>query len=246
LSRGARLFGELAEGLARNGVAVLRWDDRGTGSSAPRAEEFPPLQEVLEDVMALSTWVRKRPEINPRCIVLLGHSAGGLVALTATKHPTPFAGLVLMAAPGRPLYQMFLAQDEAAIEQTPEPARDSVRRDRHARRAERLREDAFVRGALALSPESLATAVRIPALVLQGDADRQVAPDNALLLAEALKRGGAPIKLRILPGLTHFFVPPSTEAKSARHRDGGLSQPGTPLAPLTEWISELSARAGCP
>jgi dipeptidyl aminopeptidase/acylaminoacyl peptidase len=246
LSQGPRLFGQLAEALAVDGFAVLRWDDRGTGGSAPRAEQSPPLHEVVQDVMAISAWLGRRPEIDPDRIVLLGHSGGGLVALAASRSPTQFAGVVLMASPGRVLQDMFVAQDEAAIRETPDLARDSVRQARQARRTHRLREDAFVREALALSPESLASEVRIPALVLQGTADRQVPPDNAVLLARALERGGAPTKLGMLPGLTHFFVAPTTEADRTRHKAGTPSVPAVVLDLVTAWLSQLPAGAGRP
>jgi len=241
-----RLFGDLAEGLALNGIAVLRWDDRGIGGSAPRTEQSPPLHEVVEDVMALSEWLSQRPDIDPDRIVLLGHSAGGLVALAAGQPPTRFAGLVLMACPGRPLRDMFSAQDSAAMARAPESARDSVRRARDVRYAQRLQEDAFVRDALTLSPESLATRVRIPALVLQGAEDRQVSPDNAIILTRALLRAGASTTVRTLEGLTHFFVMPTTDTGFVGD-DGSTRALQTILfGTISEWLAHLPATTGRP
>lgn len=97
---GHRPFLVLADHLTRQGIAVLRYDDRGTASStgdfsAATTEDF------ASDVAAGVDYLRTRAEIDPARIGLVGHSEGGLVApMVAVAHPEAVSFIVLMAGPG--------------------------------------------------------------------------------------------------------------------------------------------------
>lgn len=109
---GHRPFLVLADHLTRQGVAVLRHDDRGVGAStgsfaAATHEDF------TADALAAVAWLKTRPEVDPRRIGLVGHSEGGLVApLAAVRRPEDIAFLVLLAAPGVPMEELLVRQAE--------------------------------------------------------------------------------------------------------------------------------------
>ena len=77
---GIAVFGMLATPLADAGYYVLRYDKRGIGQSGGRAEAAS-LQDLAEDVRAVVGFLRKRKDVDPKRIVLFGHSEGGLVSL---------------------------------------------------------------------------------------------------------------------------------------------------------------------
>jgi uncharacterized protein len=104
---GHRPFLVLADHLTRQGIAVLRVDDRGVGDSS--GDPSPTIVEQADDAIAGVSFLATRREIDPKRIGLVGHSEGGVVApLAATKSPVAF--LVLLAGTGVPGEQVLHTQ----------------------------------------------------------------------------------------------------------------------------------------
>lgn len=102
---GHKPFLVLADHLTRNGIAVLRADDRGVGDS------FVPERSTLEDdtsmdyasdISVLVEHLKQQPEVDVERIGLIGHSEGGLIGPIVADQRGDVAYLVLMAGPGRP------------------------------------------------------------------------------------------------------------------------------------------------
>ena len=74
-------FRDLAHGLASRGIAVLRYDERGSGSSTGEHVWQYPIQELRLDVLSAFELLAQRPEIDPGRIGLIGHSVGAAVVL---------------------------------------------------------------------------------------------------------------------------------------------------------------------
>jgi fermentation-respiration switch protein FrsA (DUF1100 family) len=102
----------LADHLARRGVAVLRYDDRGTAEStgdfgAATTEGF------ARDAAAGLDFLRAHGRIDPERIGILGHSEGGLVAPMVAAAREDVAWIVLLAAPGIPGERITYSQSAA-------------------------------------------------------------------------------------------------------------------------------------
>ncbi|MBU1036114.1 alpha/beta fold hydrolase [bacterium] len=94
-----RPFLVLADYLTRQGVAVLRVDDRGVGKSTGDFSQATS-EDFALDVLAGIEYLKTRKEINPKQIGLIGHSEGGLIApMVAVKSPD-VVFIVLMAGTG--------------------------------------------------------------------------------------------------------------------------------------------------
>jgi pimeloyl-ACP methyl ester carboxylesterase len=91
----------VASHLVNAGIAALLFDLSGHGESDNDPHEGH--EAFVEDLDAVFTWARSRPEIDPERIGVAGSSLGGVVALEATRrrliHP---AALVLRAPPAEP------------------------------------------------------------------------------------------------------------------------------------------------
>jgi len=94
-----RPFLVLADYLTRQGIAVLRVDDRGVGESTGDFSQATS-EDFASDVLAGIEYLKTRKEINPEQIGLIGHSEGGLIApMVAVKSPD-VAFIILMAGTG--------------------------------------------------------------------------------------------------------------------------------------------------
>lgn len=96
---GHRPFLVLADHLARQGVAVLRYDDRGVGKSTGSLAATTTL-DYVDDVKAALAALRRRPEIDPKRLGVIGHSEGSLVAALVASQDPEVAFVVLLEGPG--------------------------------------------------------------------------------------------------------------------------------------------------
>ena len=93
---GFKPFHMIADHLTRNGIAVLRFDDRGVGGSTGSVSEATT-EDFARDVLAAVDFLKNRSDIDPERIGLIGHSEGGIVAPLASSMSDDVAFMVLMA-----------------------------------------------------------------------------------------------------------------------------------------------------
>ncbi|MEO9529117.1 alpha/beta fold hydrolase [Roseibium sp.] len=204
----------IAEDLSRLGVASLRIDKRGFFGSASALSDpnDVTIKAYAEDARR---WVDKASGLAP-CVWLAGHSEGGLVALVAAQAaPESLCGLILLAAPGRPIGQLMREQFESNPANAPLlPEIEAVVTDLEAGRTrdpasltpilrplfstglQRYMIDLF-----SYDPAIAAKDWHGPVLIVQGEADIQVRPEDADLLQEALPQA----RRFDLPGGTHML-----------------------------------------
>jgi pimeloyl-ACP methyl ester carboxylesterase len=117
----------LAEGLARHGIASLRFDKRGIAASAPAApsEAEMRIEQGADDAAG---WIR-RLRADPRFdrVALIGHSEGALVGMLAAQR-APVDAYVSLAGIGRP-FDVVLR--EQLRPQLPAPLFEESERVRH-------------------------------------------------------------------------------------------------------------------
>jgi pimeloyl-ACP methyl ester carboxylesterase len=106
---GHRPFLVLADHLTRNGIAVLRYDDRGIGKSTGNFSKATN-SDFVEDTLAIVSWLKTRKEVDPRRIGLVGHSEGGVIAPRAAVKSTDVAFIVLLAGVGVPTSDLLSRQ----------------------------------------------------------------------------------------------------------------------------------------
>jgi len=108
---GHKPFLVIADFLTRNGVAVLRFDDRGTASSQGNFKTATS-NDFATDVKAAVDYLLTRKEINKKKIGLIGHSEGGIIAPMVANSSKNVAFIVLLAGTGIPGDQLLLLQQE--------------------------------------------------------------------------------------------------------------------------------------
>jgi len=110
---GHRPFRVLADHLTREGIAVLRVDDRGVGGSTGNTANSTS-EDFARDVLAGIEFLKGRREIDRRRIGLIGHSEGGIIAPMVAARSKDVAFIVLMAGTGIPGDSVLILQAAAA------------------------------------------------------------------------------------------------------------------------------------
>lgn len=111
---GHRPFLVLSDHLVRRGIAVLRSDERGIGESSGRFS-VATSRDFATDALGAVSFLAGHPAIDGRRIGLIGHSEGGMVAPMVAVRSPDVAFLVLLAAPGLPMAQVIMQQNEAML-----------------------------------------------------------------------------------------------------------------------------------
>ncbi|MBK8831855.1 MAG: alpha/beta hydrolase [Saprospiraceae bacterium] len=106
---GHKPFLVLSDYLTRNGIAVLRYDDRGTAASKGNFGTATS-KDFATDVEAGVTYLLGRKEINKKKIGLIGHSEGGVVAPMVAANSKSIAFIVLLAGTGITGGELLLLQ----------------------------------------------------------------------------------------------------------------------------------------
>ncbi|MBO0858691.1 MAG: alpha/beta hydrolase [Chloracidobacterium sp.] len=111
---GHKPFLVLADYLTREGVAVLRVDDRGVGGSTGSVPESTS-ENFGADVLAGIEFLKIHKGVNPKQIGLIGHSEGGLIAPMVAAQSSDVAFIVMLAGPGLPGEEILHLQSELIL-----------------------------------------------------------------------------------------------------------------------------------
>lgn len=96
---GHKPFLVLSDYLTKNGIAVLRYDERGVGESEGNFGIATTL-DFASDVRSAIDYLKTRKDINSSKMGLIGHSEGGLISFMLAAENDDIAFLVSMAGPG--------------------------------------------------------------------------------------------------------------------------------------------------
>lgn len=202
-------FRDLAEGLASRGIVVFRYDKR-TFAHAARMANATIATEVLEDAVAAIALLRKRTDVDPKRVVVVGHSLGALLAPEIARL-SKANGAVVLAPPARTPWQIlpqqyrYLGVPEAQVAEIEKKL--FAIRDGKSEEATLGASAAYWRDWASRDGISVAKALSVPMLVMRGDRDYQV-------IAE-------------VPGANHLFIvgagkPGPAEYEVAGHVDANV------------------------
>lgn len=115
-------FKDLAQGLARHGIASVRYDKRsfahGFKMLRDKGLEVTVKTETIDDAILATELLKKDPRIDPERVFIIGHSMGGMLAPRIDAEGGNYAGLIIMAGSPRKLEEIILDQNEAALRST--------------------------------------------------------------------------------------------------------------------------------
>lgn len=109
---GYRPFAEIADTLTRQGIAVLRYDDRGVGGSTAGDLATVSSADFADDAEAALRFLQGRADIDSQQIGFLGHSEGGILAAMVAARNPDVAFVISMAGTAVNGYETVLKQVE--------------------------------------------------------------------------------------------------------------------------------------
>ena len=219
-------FRDIAEGLAKRGIAVYRFDKRSYvyGMEMSANKQITLVDEYLEDAVNAVQLLARQDRIDPDRIYVLGHSLGGnaipAVARELEKKPVKAHGFIMMAASPRPLDVLMREQYDFLYSLTPEiTAEQQAEKDMIFAELDKLEhldtlsEDDTVIGVYASYWKWLADydilqaaeEITKPVLLLQGEEDYQVTMEDFGIWKEKLDKKEN-WQMISYPGLTHVFT----------------------------------------
>lgn len=111
---GHKPFAVLADFFTRNGYMMLRADDRGVGKTEGDLK-FATSADFAEDVKAHLDYLKRLPQTDKKRLYLIGHSEGGMLASMVAASRKDVAGIILLAAPGIPIFELLVQQQAEVL-----------------------------------------------------------------------------------------------------------------------------------
>ena len=215
----------LAEALATKGVSTVRIDKRGLGGSKAAVADGNKVT-IADYATDTHNWVASiRKRTGQRCVWLLGHSEGSLIALAAAQQPDGICGVISVSGAGRRLSDVIREQLRANPANAPlldsaMTALDVLESGQHVdvsamhpalQKLFAPQVQDYLIDMFRQDPASLAAALKVPLLIVQGERDLQVSTADAKALAAAQPKA----RLVLLPQMNHVLKDVATDDRAA-------------------------------
>jgi len=105
----------IADYFTRNGIAVLRYDDRGVGKSEGKFNEATTA-DLSSDAGSAVSFLKTLPYIDKKAIGMLGHSEGGVIVLMQASQNKSLRFVISMAGVSIPCLQLLVMQNDKIME----------------------------------------------------------------------------------------------------------------------------------
>lgn len=234
-------FRQVAERVAKEGIATLRCDDRGKDASGGDASKATTA-DFAGDTKAQVAWLRTRKEIDANRIALVGHSEGGIIAPLVGAYDARLKAMVLMAGTAKSGDKVLIDQARYPI-QSDASLSASDKAVRFAAADSAVRADSISPGAwyqwfYHYDPLPMAARVKQPTLILQGALDRQVSAGQADTLGGAIRgNGNKDVTVRIFPGLNHLFLPSKKDGAPSEYTTmKDVTVPANVIDAIASWL----------
>ena len=174
----------LAQELAKEGIATLRYDKRGIGKStgAGASEEELRFEYYIDDAVLWCELLAGDKRFTH--ITIAGHSEGSLIGMVASNKSDKVSSYISIAGSGTPAYTLIeeqLGKQSPALQAEAERINNCLRRGEtmddvppYLKAIYRKSVQPYLISWFQYDPAKEITKLKIPVLILQGDKDIQV------------------------------------------------------------------------
>ncbi|MBP5487335.1 MAG: alpha/beta hydrolase [Bacteroidales bacterium] len=242
-NRDEELFGHkpflvIADYLARNGIATLRYDDRSAGKSVGDAVNATT-EDFMKDALSGISFLRSMGKFGK--IGIIGHSEGGEIAfMLGARKEVDF--LVSLAGPGVQGDSILVLQNINALRKS---GFDGSIPKEAIRQSIKSQGNPWLEYFIDYDPVQDIKGIKVPALILNGSKDTQVEAEVNIPSIEAnlpRNRKGKYVSrwtlVKVYPDLNHLFQH-CTTGQAEEYRDIEETISTEVLSDIASWIGKL-------
>ena len=199
----------LAEVLAKNGIASLRYDKRGVGESKASAisEQSLVFENYTEDAKSWINLLKQDKRFSK--LIIIGHSEGSLIGMIAGAKADKFISIAGSGESADKLLKTQIAsKSNKQIEEMTFPIIDSLKNGNRVKKVDPMLNSLFRPGIqpyliswFKYDPTLEIKKLNVPILIIQGNNDLQVTLKDAENLAQANKNS----ELLIIEKMNHIM-----------------------------------------
>ncbi len=208
-------FKDIAYGLSTMGIAVLRYDKRAHvyGSEMTKLNQLNVENIYLQDASNAIKFMENEPFTDE--LFIIGHSLGAYLLPEIAKENPGIAGMIMLAAPARPLADVMVDQLEYISKLSPNNSDlKALLSEMKLIKEHELNENKFVFGAPAsyyyelekYKPIEILKKLSKPVLICQGGKDYQVTSKDFDMFKDAFQSNSL-FTFKWYPNLSHIFTP---------------------------------------
>ncbi|MGX9135651.1 alpha/beta hydrolase family protein [Rummeliibacillus sp. JY-2-4R] len=255
-------FKDLAEGLSKRGIAVLRYDKRTFvyGKEMKKDTSLSVKEETIEDAILAAEFLRKDSRILSNKIFIIGHSLGGMLAPRIDAEGGNFAGIIIMAGSPRKLEEIMMEQNNDVLNSLNRFLKLIAKKqiaalsskfsniydlsDEEAKTKSIIGKyvNAYYFKEMGEHPSvNYLNVLDKPVFVLQGDKDFQVSLEKDFNSYKKILSEKSNVTFKLYPNLNHLFMPSvygeilkaKKEYKIAQHIDKQV------IIDISDWIHSV-------
>ena len=222
----------IADYLARNGIATLRYDDRATGKSTGGDVKNATSEDFARDAAAGLEFLRSKKAFSK--VGILGHSEGGTIAfMLGAQKKVDF--IVSLAGPSIKGDTLLAAQSNRILSFSGMPANVTVKKYRQTASAAKI---PWLDWFTNYDPTDNIRQTRCPVFALNGNYDCQVISSLCLPAFQKLLPPSKKNLIKEYPGLNHLFQHSTTGLPTEY---GSIEETISPevLSDIAAWIKQL-------
>ena len=222
----------IADYLARQGIATLRYDDRATGASVGGDVKNATTEDFMRDAEAGLDFLRRQKAFSK--VGLLGHSEGGAIAfMLAARKKTDF--IVSLAGPGVKGDTLLVEQGNRIMQLSGTPVTMTVEQYRQQPEVQQMR---WLQWFIDYDPSADIRKSRCPVFALNGDRDCQVISSQNLTAIRQLLPKSKKNLIKEYPSLNHLFQH-CTTGLPTEYSDIEETISPEVLSDIAQWINGL-------
>ena len=254
-------FKDLAEGLAKHGIASIRYDKRSFthGLKLVKEKDVTVKMETIEDAILATEMLKKDSRIDKDNIFIIGHSMGAMLAPRIDAEGGNYRGLIMMAGSPRKLEEIMLDQNEDVLRTTKglvhwivqkQVAKITEMFDGLYQLSDEDAKKKKVGNGTTLyyfkemgehAASNYLTATQKPMLIMQGEKDFQATVEKDFEGYKQLLSNKNDVTFRLYENLNHAFVPSVygniTKVKQEYNVEQHISE--EVIIDIANWIMEI-------